>query len=159
MKNPSDNRAMETPMSMTLLVLSALVVSTALVSLPRGSTDDGQLDDIRSIQARSVAFAVAYHTDEWGSTIMEDIISLPLHVFADGNGGITFTGDPGDARAALMEVLSSTPDGLAVSVLFAAGDDLPPLEGDRISYRAVIGIDAVLTVTLPLHRGCMRSLE
>ncbi len=152
-------RAMETPVSMMLLIFTALLIGSVIVT----RSDEGDPDDlakIRSIQARSLAFAITNYQTSEGEDIRLLVGDERLEVFSDGMGDLSFSREPGRANGTIRSLLSRTPDGLEVSLLFSPDEEeVPHLEGGRFSSRSDLPGGMVLTVTLPHHRGSMRPSE
>jgi hypothetical protein len=151
--------AMETPVSMMLLIFTALLIGSVIVTRPdEGDTDD--LTKIRLIQARSLAFAITNYITSEGEDVGLLVGDERLEVFSGGGGDLSFSRDPGRANETLSLLLSMTPDGLEASLLFSSDEEeIPHLEGGRFSIRTDLPSGMVLTVTLPHHRGSMRPSE
>jgi hypothetical protein len=154
-----DGKAMETPVSMMLLISTALLIGSIMIPAP-DEGDDGTLQAIRMVQALSLSTALANHRNVDGEDVAQLVGKAMLEVWRGKVGEIDFSRDPGGAGGPIRDILARTPDDLEVSILFSRDvNDIPDLVGARFSSRTELAGGLFLTVTLPHHRGSMHQRE
>jgi hypothetical protein len=154
-----DGKAMETPVSMMLLISTALLIGGIMIPAP-DEGDEGSLQAIRMVQALSLSKALADHRTVDGEDVAHLVGRARLEVWRGKVGDIDFSRDPGGAGGPIRDILARTPDDLEVSLLFSRDvNDIPDLVGARFSSRMELADGIVLTVTLPHHRGSMHQKE
>lgn len=159
MKKISAKGGMETPLSLTFLVISIAVISSG-ASLLFKEGNDHPAADLRTMQAKDLAECIINQISGRHPFLLESVGSFNSTVIIWTGDEIRSSGEDADIIETLVEVIRFTPDGLWSSTLLYI-DERPDanIPGSIVTITERIGPELFIEVILPLKRSPAPCLE
>jgi hypothetical protein len=159
MKRISTNDGMETPLSLTFLVISIAVISSGASLLIKEGSEHSPAG-LRTMQAADMADCMINQISNRHPFLLADLDSFNDTVIIWTGDEIIRSGEDIQFVATIIDVISFTPDNLwSMVVLYTgAGPDIT-ISGSVLSVMGRIGSELFIRVILPIERSPAPGLE